>query len=112
MVGEEGYKQEANVVVNFLKHIQQGQDIFERLEKVTDRYVSDMHLNYLGGILYDPAVSRAVEECRPLVLSYPDSAAAQSINQIARRFLYQDESGVPERKGIKGFLNRLGRLIK
>lgn len=113
ILSENGFVTRASVVVNFARDLAQGQEVFNRLERVLQRYVPNMKVTYLGGIINDPIVKRAVEECRPFVVNFPKSLAAQSVNKIARRFLYQEESGeVVERKGVQGFINRLMRLIK
>ncbi len=113
ILSENGFVTRASVVVNFVRDLAQGQEIFNRLEKVLGRYVPNMEVNYLGGIINDPIVKRAVEECKPFVVNFPKSLAAQSVNKIARRFLYQEETvDVVERKGVQGFLSRLMRLIK
>ncbi len=112
VVFENGYKNEAFVVVNFARHHQQGQEIFSRLSKVTSRYLPGMKLHYLGGITYDPAVAKSVEDCKPFVMSYPKSGAAASIEKISRRFLHQEPDAGEDKGGFKGFLHRFARLIK
>ncbi len=111
VVTENNYKRRVNVVVNLIRDIHQGQEIFDRLERVSRRYLPHAELNYLGGILYDPVVSRSVEECRPFVLGFPKSGASQSVGKIAKRFIQQDKS-ITEPKGVRGFLSRLTSLIK
>ena len=113
ILSENGFVTRASVVVNFSRDLAQGQEIFNRLERVLQRYVPNMEVSYLGAIINDPIVKRAVEECKPFVVNFPKSLAAQSVNKIARRFLYQEDTGeVMERKGVQGFINRLMRLIK
>lgn len=44
-------------------------------------------LEYVGYICFDDAVWRSIKECKPLVLSYPQSDAALYIRRIANKML-------------------------
>ncbi len=51
VVTENNYKRRVNVVVNLIRDIHQGgQEIFDRLERVSRRYLPHAELNYLGGV--------------------------------------------------------------
>ena len=112
VVAEKEIQPKVEVVVNYTRDLYQGQEVFNRLNRVCQRHLGNIELNYLGDILFDPAIGRAVEECKPFVLAYPKSDASRSLHKIARRFLFQEDHVIPTRGGVKGFLNRLTNLIK
>lgn len=112
VMAKNDYRNKAGVIVNFASDVHQGKEIFNRLEGVLKRYVPNMDIHYLGSILFDPVVSKSVEECKPFVISYPKSPASVSMHNIAKRFLHQDvEDEIPKR-GIQGFLERLVKFVK
>ncbi len=73
-----------HVVANMIRDGRQGQNLFEKLLRVTDRYL-DVTLNYLGGIPADEKLRRAVKRQQPVVTAYPGSPAAQAYADLARR---------------------------
>ena len=112
VVSENGLQNKAEVVINYIRDFYQGQEVFNRLNKVCQRHLKGMELNYLGGIFFDPVISRAVEDCKPFVLGFPKSEASRSMYKIARRFLYQEDQEIAPKRGVNGFIDRLARLIK
>lgn len=95
------------IVVNFTRHVQQGEMIFQRLQKIVQNFQLGLNLQYLGNISYDPAVSRAVEDFSPFLLSYPESAATASISKIAWRLLSNQGFQPPPAPGRPGFIERI-----
>ncbi|MDT8406931.1 MAG: MinD/ParA family protein [Methylococcales bacterium] len=71
-----------HVLSNMVTSSQQGQMLFQKLVKVTDRYL-DVTLRYAGAVPHDAALRKAVQQQHPVMLSYPDSKAATAIRQIA-----------------------------
>jgi flagellar biosynthesis protein FlhG len=72
-----------------------GAQLFERLQRVTDRYL-DVQLHYVGEVPDDRLVGKAVREQRPVMSAYPGSIAARALRQIAvhsRRWPRSPESG-------------------
>jgi MinD-like ATPase involved in chromosome partitioning or flagellar assembly len=71
------------IVFNFGEHPDElgvTTQIDKRLEKVLG-----LAADYFGFIYYDPAVRQSTREQTPLLLQWPESDAAKSIRQIARR---------------------------
>jgi flagellar biosynthesis protein FlhG len=60
----------------------QGEALFKRLQRVTDRYL-DVDLHYLGEVPEDRAVQKSVREQRTLLSAYPGSPAAHALRRIA-----------------------------
>ncbi len=72
------------VLCNQVRSAEQGRQLFEKLYRVTDRYL-DVTLRYLGAVPYDDAVRKAVQQQRPFVTAFPDSSAARAIRELARK---------------------------
>ncbi len=72
------------VLCNQVRSAEQGRQLFEKLYRVSDRYL-DVALHYLGAVPYDDAVRQAVQQQRPFVTAFPDSSAARAIRELARK---------------------------
>lgn len=72
-----------NIIANMIQSPQQGQGLFVKLTKVTDRYL-DVTLNYLGGVPYDEYLRKSVQKQSPVVKSFPQSKSALAVKSLAR----------------------------
>lgn len=106
-VTRRGGPRKGYVVVNFVRRPQQGELAFDKLQKVTRRYLPGMETQYLGSIGYDPAVVEAVQGFTPFVLSHPGSAAAKAVTRIARRYYLGEDAPAGRPGGLGSFLARL-----
>jgi flagellar biosynthesis protein FlhG len=61
-----------------------GQALFERFERVANRFLS-VELDYVGEIPEDPFLRRAVREQRPVVAAYPSCPASVALKTLALR---------------------------
>lgn len=59
-----------------------GAELFQRLQRVTDRYL-DVQLVYAGEVPDDRLVVKAVREQRPVLAAYPSAPAARALRQFA-----------------------------
>lgn len=99
------------LVVNMVKSEADGERVLESLQSVLDQFLNpSVRLKLLGCIPHDAAVSRAIQEQNPLVLSYPHSKAAASIDAIARRLVTGSQPVQPA--GIGGIFQRMARLVR
>ena len=71
------------VLVNMTRDPGQGTAVFQRLQRVTARYL-DVVLEYVGEIPDDPWLGRAIREQRPVTDAYPGSRAAIAFKKLAR----------------------------
>ena len=71
------------VLANMIRHSGQGQSVFRRLQRVTDRYL-EVALDYVGEIPEDSALQRSVQAQRPVLEAFPASPAAQAFKRLAR----------------------------
>jgi flagellar biosynthesis protein FlhG len=70
------------VLANMTRHAGQGDSVFRRLQRVTDRYL-EVTLDFVGEIPEDGALQKAVQAQRPVLEAFPSSPAAQAFNRLA-----------------------------
>lgn len=73
-----------HILTNMVQSAQQGQSLFQKLNKVTDRYL-DVTLNFAGAIPYDDYLRKAVQQQNPVLLAYPRSKASLALKNVARQ---------------------------
>ncbi len=71
-----------HIVANMVQSIQQGQQLFNKLTTVTDKYL-DVTLNYAGGVPFDEYLRKSVRKQTPVVEAYPRSKAALALKNLA-----------------------------
>jgi flagellar biosynthesis protein FlhG len=70
------------VVANMTRQTGEGNSVFRRLQRVTDRYL-EVVLEYVGEIPDDRSVRQAVQQQRPVLEAFPNSPAARAFKQLA-----------------------------
>jgi flagellar biosynthesis protein FlhG len=70
------------VLANMIRHAGQGQSVFRRLQRVTDRYL-EVALDYVGEIPEDSALQRSVQAQRPVLDAFPSCPAARAFSRLA-----------------------------
>ena len=73
-----------HILTNMVSSAQQGQALFQKLTKVTDRYL-DVALNFAGAIPYDDYLRKAVQQQNPVIAAYPRSKASLALKNVARQ---------------------------
>lgn len=71
-----------HLIVNMARSPREAETAAEKLNSVLQRYVQ-REVEYLGYLLYDAQVTKAVAEQLPLLLVYPSSMTSRSIKRIA-----------------------------
>ncbi|RLJ21219.1 cobyrinic acid a,c-diamide synthase [bacterium endosymbiont of Escarpia laminata] len=72
------------ILANMVKSVQEGRDLYNKMCRVTDRYL-DVMLNYMGSLPYDEHLRKAVKGQRPVVEAYPRSRVAQAFKNLAKK---------------------------
>lgn len=72
-----------HIVANMVRNEKDGKDLFTKLARVSEQFLN-VKLDYLGVIPFDEHVHKAVKNQKPVLMSYPDSNAANAIRDIAR----------------------------
>ncbi len=70
------------VLANMTRNAGQGENVFRRLQRVTDRYLT-VSLDFVGEIPEDSALQRSVQAQRPVIELYPGSPAAHAFRRLA-----------------------------
>ncbi len=86
------------ILANMTRSAQEGRDLYNKLCRVTDRYL-DVMLNYVGSIPYDECMRKAIKGQKPVVHAFPRSRAAQTLKNLAKK---ADNWPVPD--GASGHL--------
>jgi flagellar biosynthesis protein FlhG len=71
-----------HVLTNMVQTVQQGHLLFQKLTKVTDRYL-DVSLQFDGAVPFDEYLRKSVQKQTPVVAAFPRSKAALAIKAIA-----------------------------
>lgn len=99
--------QRFRVLSNMTHSAQEGQELFAKLVRVTDRFL-DATLSYMGSIPYDEYLRKAVQKQRSVVEAYPRSRSAMAFKNLAQK---ADKWPRPEAAGghLEFFVERLIR---
>lgn len=106
MITESGVQPTYQVVINRTDEPREGSEVFEKLAKVSGRFLS-VKLDYLGDIPYDHNLTKAVKRQEPVVISYPNSDAAKAIDNICAKLLNTKQESNTSGDGMKTFMKRL-----
>lgn len=73
-----------HIVANMTGSAQHGRELFNKLYRVTDRFL-DVMLSFLGAIPYDEQLQKAVRRQRSVVEGYPRSRSAMAFTKLVRK---------------------------
>jgi ATPases involved in chromosome partitioning len=96
------------VLANMAHSPQEGRELFAKIVRVTDRFLDDVVLDFMGSVPYDEYLRKAVQKQRPVVEAYPRSKAAQAFTGLAKK---ADAWPMPTAAGgyLEFFVERLVR---
>ncbi|OGW20962.1 MAG: flagellar synthesis regulator FleN, partial [Nitrospinae bacterium RIFCSPLOWO2_12_FULL_47_7] len=80
------------LIVNSVKSEKEALEIYRHLSAVTDKFLSHITVEYLGHILTDPNVSKAVRQQRAFMELYPHSKVSQCINELCNKIVNEKTS--------------------
>ena len=75
-----------HLLLNQVKNEAEARQVYEHLSRVASHFL-DLHLEYLGGVPHDPAVSKGVRDQVPFIKIAPQSKAALTLFRHAERVL-------------------------
>jgi flagellar biosynthesis protein FlhG len=95
------------VVANMVRHAQEGKQLFEKLSRVTGRFL-DVSLDFMGMVPHDEYLRQAIRRQAAVVEAWPSSRSALGFKNLARAV---DTWGEPERRaqGRIGFFSERPR---
>ena len=84
------------IIVNTIKSEREAKEIFRHLVAVTDRFLNLVSLEYLGHILYDSNVPKAVRQQKPFLEAYPYSKVSRCIYDLCDGFINENNTSSGE----------------
>ncbi len=93
------------IVANMVRSIREGDELFSKLSKVTDRFL-DVALELVAVIPFDENVRKSVRKQKAIVEAFPTSPAAMAIRRLAKKAI---EWPIPNQPGghLEFFLEQL-----
>lgn len=105
-----GFKGEARLVLNQCKNTEVAKLVYKKFKSAVSKHLG-MEILDLGMIYQDTKVAEAVQQQRPLLSLYPNTAASKCIKKIGEQ-LVSASAEHPEEADMKGFWRRCIQLIK
>lgn len=94
------------LVANGVRKLEEGVEIYNKVSAVAEKFLN-IQLVYLGAVVKDHNVPKSIMRQKPLLLAYPNSAAATSIVQLAYQLAVDSASRKEPSKGIKKLFTNL-----
>ncbi|MFQ5672369.1 MAG: MinD/ParA family protein [Nitrospinales bacterium] len=79
------------LILNIVKSEKEALEIFRHLAAVTDRFLPGVLVDYLGYILFDENVRKAVRKQKPLFELYPHSRAVRCIDELSGKIVIESQ---------------------
>ena len=95
-----------HILANMAHSLQEGRELFGKILRVTDRFLDEVVLDFMGSVPYDLYLRKAVQRQRAVVELHPRSKAAQAFRALAQR---ADRWPMPKTSGgyLEFFMERL-----
>jgi len=74
-----------HIIANMVRDLGEGRRLYDKLARVSERFLGDVALHYLGAVPQDDWLRRAVQRQQAVVQAYPGCPAARAISDIARK---------------------------
>lgn len=110
IIGKYQLHKEIKLVVNQVKNAHEGQLVADRFAQVADNYIQ-LTVDYLGCIVNDSVVPRAVREQRPFQIAYPKSKAAECVERIAGQLAEPCSLQDCRDSGMSSFFSKLVKIF-
>jgi flagellar biosynthesis protein FlhG len=98
------------LVINSVDSEREAQGVFRNLSAVTDKFLPNISIEYLGFILSDPNVPKAVRQQKAVLDLYPYSKFSQCVQTIAEKIHL--EKGLETGEGEHSFFWKSAFLIQ
>ena len=99
----ENMKLNLKMVINRVDSAAEGKKIADRMISIAAQFLN-LKIEYLGFIYNDSAVSKAVLQQKPFIISEPNGKAAVCLKHIVARL---EKTEIPEDGGLTGFMKKL-----
>lgn len=114
MVTNMNHRIDFKLVVNRSGDEREGKQTADKITLVSEKFLN-LPISTLGFVTDDALVSKSVKRQIPFTIAYPNSSASRSMDALISRYLQEglrSRKAVNEDLGVKGFLNRMFRLMK
>ncbi len=88
------------MIANRVASYEEGKELYAKLHKVVSRFLS-VNLSYLGGVLQDSSITKAVMAQNPITIANPNSPAAKTFMDIATMIHHGEQVEQKDRGGIR-----------
>jgi flagellar biosynthesis protein FlhG len=109
------YKVPFRLVINRVTDDKEGQYTADKISLVAKKFLQ-IDIPTLGYVPDDGLVSKAVKRQVPFTIAFPNSSASRSIQELANHFIKGQNVNGNETEsqvsGVKGFLNKMIKLLK
>ena len=109
IIMRENVSAKIRVVLNMVKNLEQGFKVFEKINLITNNFLN-FKIEFLGSILYDENVSKAIRLQKPIITAFPFSNATKNIVTITEKM--SQIKMTKDNKGFKDFLHKLNYYFK
>lgn len=109
VLAQDGYAGRIRVIVNMAENMAEGEEVGRLMESLASRFLN-IHVEMLGVVPRDKAVTTAVRSQKPFLLAQPNSAASKAVMAMATAISKINLAQPPA--GLKGFLERLGGVLR
>lgn len=111
MLANRDKTKKVNILINRAEDEIESKQVLNKLCVVSKRFLG-FEINQLGYVQRDDVVIKAVKLQSPFTISFPDSKATATIEEVAKKIINKhEENNVSVNLGIKGFVNRLANLL-
>lgn len=100
-----------HLIVNRAETLEEGRAVADKFLFTGKRFL-DLDISLLGIVPDDHLVSKAIKAQNPVMIAYPSSKAAVSIDKAARGLLGESVRQGNGSRGIRGFLERARQLFR
>ncbi|KPV60660.1 cobyrinic acid a,c-diamide synthase [Paenibacillus sp. A3] len=111
MVSAMDYDIRFRLVVNRVTDWREGRQTAEKISMVAKQFLN-LDIPTIGYVLDDAAVSKAVKKQVPFTVAFPSSGASKSIYDLTDDFIANQKPADMSSGAVKGFLNRMIKLLK
>jgi flagellar biosynthesis protein FlhG len=102
VVSQRNPRHPVRLLVNMAESQRQAEETYLRIERVAKRFLFS-HPTFAGYVVWDPCVSKAVQEQKPLTVYYPYAKATRCIHTLAQSLLALS----PAPDGVGGFWDKM-----
>jgi flagellar biosynthesis protein FlhG len=102
---------EFNLLVNRVESENEGVEIYQKLNKVTERFL-DIRLNNIGFLPYDKQLPKAVIEQKPVSILYPKANISKAFENVANNIINHETYKKSRQFGLSSIFNNILRMKK